>query len=428
MQVTRTENLPTKITLRIEAGATDLSSIKRHVLSHFSDVKVPGFRSGRVPTSVLEKHVDQAKLTNDFLEHAVNDLYRKAVEAEKLRPVGQPEIQIKKFVPYDQLEFEAGCEVIGPIKLADYKKIKLLKPKVSIASKDVDEVLARLQGQAAERKAVERAAKLGDEVVIDFAGSDEKGEPIAGTDSKDYPLVLGSKNFIPGFEEELIGLKTGQEKKFTVIFPKDYGVPALQNQKVEFKVKVSKVNELVKPGLDDELAKKVGPFSNLAELKADIKKQLASERQYQADRDYENRLVQAISEKSKVEIPKLLVDEQIMRAEEEEKRNLAYRGQTWAEHLKEEGLSEEQHRERQRPAATERIKASLVLSEIAEKEKLEVSPAELEGRVAELKLQYKDPAMQIELDKPESQQDIAARILTEKTLQILTDSSAKKES
>jgi trigger factor len=171
--------------------------------------------------------------------------------------------------------------------------------------------------------------------------------------------------------------------------------------------------------LDDAFAASIGPFKTLAELKADIKKQLKAEKQQEADRAYDNDLLQKIAEKSTVAIPKALVDEEIARIEEEEKRNIVYRGQTWQEHLDAEKLTAEEHSEKQRPTAELRVKAGLVLGQIAEAEKITVSPEDLEVRVQLLKGQYPDEAMQAELDKPENRRDVLSRLLTEKTLEKL---------
>lgn len=425
MQITKKDNSPTNVSLTISASEQDLEPIKKHVLSHFKDVKVPGFRAGRAPAHLIEKHVNQQQFFDEFMEHAINELWRRAVEQEKLRPAGQPKIEIKKFVPYTELEFETEQDVIGEVSLPNYKTIKLAKPKVEVTAKDVNEILANMQTRMAERKEVDRAAKSGDEVVIDFAGKDKDGEPVAGADGKDYPLVLGSKTFIPGFEENIVGMKPGAVKDFNVTFPKDYGVPALQNAKVTFTVTAKTVSELVEPKQDDEFAKKIGPFNSLSELKADVKKQLTAEHETKARRDYESELVQKIADKSKVEIPAAMIEEQILRLEEEEKRNLVYRGQTWDEHLKAEGVNEEEHRQRHRPEAEARVKAGLVLSAISEKEAIDVTPEELENRLAELRAQYSDPAMQAELNSPESRQDIASRILTEKTVAKLVGYASK---
>lgn len=397
----------------------ELKLIKEHVLKEVGakSGNIPGFRKGKVPVAVLEKQLDPGLVQSEFLEHAVNDLFIKAVDVEKLRTVSQPQVEIKKFVPYDTLEFTAEVEVIGEIKLPDYTKIKIAKKSVSVGVKDVDEVLKQLQARDAERKEVKRAAKDGDQVLIDFNGVDAKTkEPIAGADGKDYPLTLGSKSFIPGFEEELIGLKAGDEKTFDIAFPKDYGVKALQSRKVTFTVKVHKVEEIVDTKLDDAFAAKIGPFKTLDELKADIKKQLTTERENEAEREYENAIIEEIAKKTKVTIPKVIVDDQIERMEREEKQNLMYRGQTWEEHLKEDGVTEEEHRERNREGAELRVKAGLILSEIAEKEQLTVSPEELNFQIDLLKQQYPDEAMRAELDKPENRRDITSRILTQKTM------------
>lgn len=426
MTITRTDKTPTSTMLLIRADSSDLEPIKRHVLAHFRhSVKVSGFRAGTAPMALVEKNVNQDQLQSEFLDHALNELYRKAINQENLRPVGEPNVKLSKFVPYTELEIEVESDIIGTVSLPDYKKIKLTKDPVTIAAKDINEVIKSLQEREAERNEVQRPTKPGDEVVIDFSGKDKEGIPVAGTDSKDYPLKLGSGNFIPGFEDNLIGVKTGDKKDFTVRFPKDYGAAALQNKDVAFSVEVKKVSELVLPKLDDTFAAKAGPFKTLAELKTDIKKQLKLERQQQADNEYANKVVGEIVAQSKADIPKSMIDEQIVRMEEEEKRNLTYKGQTWQEHLKEEGISEEQHRERQIPQAEQQIKGGLILSEIAEKEGITADPKEVDERITLLKGQYQDNAMRAELDKPNARQDIESRLLTEKTIARLVEVSSK---
>lgn len=417
----------TSAVVAIIVSATEMTIIKNQVLARFQNrVKVPGFREGKIPENVLEKHVNSESLQSEFLEEAIQQFYTQALQAHSLRPADRPEIAIKKFVPFTTLEFEAKLAVIGEIKLPDYKKIKLAKKEVTISAQDIADVLESIATQSAEKKDVNRPAKDGDQVWIDFQGTDDSGQAVNGADGENYPLVLGSKSFIPGFEENLIGLKGGEEKTFTLTFPKDYGVKALGGKAVTFKVQVSKVQEMIKAKLDDAFAATAGPFKTLVELKADIKKQLTIERQREADRAYENELIEKISASSQVDIPEVLVNDQIDRIEQEERQNLAYRGQTWPEHLAEEKVTEEEHRQQKRPQAEERVKASLVLAQIAEYEKIEVTPEELEIRLLVLKGQYKDPQMQTELDKPETRRDIAGRILTEKTLARLVEYSSKK--
>lgn len=414
------------VLLEITAVEADLAPIKRHVLGHFMrKVKVPGFRVGKAPMHLIEKHVDRNVLLDEFLEHAINDLYTHAVNEADIRPITQPKIQMKSFVPFTDLSFEASIETLGPITLPDYKKMKLPKAPVTVTATEVAEVIKSLQKQMAEKSEVSRAAKKGDEVIIDFTGTDKEGKKIPGADADGYPLQLGSGTFIPGFEEHLLGMSAGDKKSFDIVFPKDYAAKALQNQKVTFDVTVQKVNELLEPKVDDDFAAKAGPFKTVKELKADIKKQLQLERQAEADSKYENEVVQNIVSKTKADVPESLVHDQLNRMEEAEKQNLLQKGQTWQEHLTEEGITQEQHRERQKPDAIERIKGGLVLGEIAEREKVEVTPEELEIRIQLLKGQYQDPQMQAELDKPENRRDIANRMLTQKTVAKLVEYASK---
>lgn len=426
MQVKTTHKSSTEASIAVISNADELNIVKQQVLLKLQpSVKVAGFRPGKVPESVVEKNIDPAVMQNEFLETAIEQLYVQAVRDNKLRPVGRPEISVKKFVPYTTLEFEASMPVIGNIKIADYKKIKLKKNEVTISEKDVSEVIKSLRNQASEKKDVDRPAKKDDQVWIDFKGVDAKGNAVNGAEGKNYPLILGGGTFIPGFEENLLGLKANDEKSFELKFPTDYGVKALAGKKVTFTVNVTKVQEVILPELDDNFAAKIGPFKNINELKTDIKKQLVIERRREADRQYENDIIKAISDKSTVDIPEVLINDQIDRIEQEERQNLTYRGQTWQEHLDEEGVNAEEHRLQKRPQAEDRLKASLILAEIAEAEKLDVSPDELEVRMQLLRGQYQDAAMQTELDKPDAKRDIAGRILTEKTLQKLVIYASK---
>lgn len=426
MQVKRTNTSDTEITLTVIASDKELSNMKQHVLGHFRGrVKIPGFREGKAPLELVEKNVNSASLQSEFLEEAINEFYVQTVRQEKLRPVSNPQVNVTKFVPFTTLEFEAKVSVIGDVKIPDYTKIKKAKPEVTITTDDVTEVLQSLQGRAATNTDVDRAAKAGDQVFIDFSGTDAKGKPVPGTDSKNYPITIGSNAFIPGFEDNIIGMNANEDKSFTIKFPKDYGVKALASKNVTFAVTVLKVQEQALPKLDDTFASTVGPFTALKVLKADIKKQLQVERQSESDRQFESDLVNALAEKTTVSLPKIMVEEQIDKIEDQERQNLVYRGQTWEEHLSEEGLTAEEHREQKRPEAERGIRASLMLAEIADKEGVDVSPEELAVRIQLLKGQYQDAAMQAELDKDQNRREIASRILTEKTIAILVTNAAK---
>lgn len=421
MQVTKKNLSETKVQLVLVADADLLGAVKDETLRAVGQsLRLPGFRPGKAPLNLVEKNANPTTLQTEFLDRAMNRMYGQAVLKEDLRPIAQPQVKISKFVPFESLELEVEVDIIGEIKLPDYTKVKLEKKAVKITAKDVEDVIAQLKTRNAEKKDVDRASKKGDQVQIDFKGVDAKtNEAIAGADGTDYPLALGSDTFIPGFEDNLIGCKPGDEKTFTLTFPKDYGVKVLQNRKVTFTVTVKQIQEVIEPKVDDEFAAKIGPFKTVAEMKDDIKKQLTAEKQYEADRAFADEVLMKITKDTKVTVPYSLVDEQVERLEKEQRQNLMYRGMTWQEYLEAEGKTEEEYRKSIRPDAELRVKAGLVLSEIAEKEKIDVTPEELEIRIQLLKGQYTDAQMHAELDKPENRREIASRMMSEKTVEKL---------
>lgn len=427
MQVKSTYLTDTNAELKITADTQELQSAKNQALKQLArSVKVPGFREGKAPLNLIEKNLNSSQLQTEFLDIAINQLYIDAATSEKLRPVGQPNIKISKFVPFDTLEIVAEVEVVGPIKLPDYKKLNVTKETVKVSPKDIDDTINELLVRESKKTEVSKPAAKGDEVVIDFDGNDSKTkESINGASGKDYPLRLGSNTFIPGFEDHLIGLKTGDKKTFDITFPKDYGVKALQSRKVTFKVTVNKVQKITLPALDDKFAAKVGPFKTVKELKDDVKKQLQSEKQAQAERKYENDLIQKLADRTELTPPAALVENQFEDIISEERQNQAYRGLTWEEYLKNEGLTEETYREQKRSEAELRVKVGLSLAEVAEKENVVVSREELESQLAQLKQQYTEPQMQAELDKPETRQNIFNRMVTERTLQLIVGYNQK---
>ena len=426
MHISKKSITPTKIELTVTAEAAELAATKATVLTELGkSLNLAGFRKGHAPQALIEKSVDQGELQSRFLDAVVNELFVGAVAADKLRPVATPEVSVTKFVPFTEVECKYTVDILGEAKLADYKKFSFKKESVSVSDKDVASVIEDLRARSAEKSEVKRAAKNGDEVVIDFVGVDAKSkQAIEGAAGNDFPLVIGSNTFIPGFEPELVGLKADGKKTFTVTFPKDYGAKELQNKKVSFTVTVKKVNEVKLPEVNDEFAVKLGP-KTVADLKTDIHAQLVAEKENQAERALESQLLQALTEKSSLEIPTVMVDEEIERMLAEEKRNLLYRGQTWQEHLDAEGKTEEEHREDQRPQATMRVKSGVLLGEVSQAEGLTVTDEELQTHLAQLKQQYTDPTMQAELAKPENHRDIASRILTEKTIQLLKEYASK---
>lgn len=418
MHVEKKQPTSTQVVLTISSTDVELTPIKNEVVAKLSkDIKIAGFRPGKAPLQVAEKQLDANLLSSEVVNEAINQFYIKAIDTEGLNPLTQPQITVQKFAPYTELVFEAGFDVIGKVKLGTYKKLGEKLPKVEVKDEDVENVLKSLRVQQSTKTDVERAAKKDDQVWIDFSGKNAKGEPVQGADGKDYPIILGSKTFIPGFEENVEGLSAGEEKTFTIPFPKDYGVKALAGRKVTFTVKVNKVQEVTLPEADDELAKSVGPFKSISELKENIKTNVEQEKLSGVTREYENALLEKLLASSSVEIPESVIKQQVVYELDEFKRSLTYRGQTYKEFLEGEGQTEEEYEASTlRPRAEKAVKISILLSEVAKAEKLQLEEGELEAQIAALKGQYQDPAMQAELAKPESQRDIANRMLTQKTI------------
>lgn len=417
MQVTTNKISETKVKLTIILGVEELVHAKNHELQEQAkNMKVAGFRPGKAPLPVIEKQLDQNQFQVSVINHAINDFYGKAVDEKQLKTLSQPEVEIGKFVPFTELTFTATVEIMPEIKLADYKKIKKTKPSVNVTAKDIDEVLQNLLSRSAVKEDSDKPAKSGDDVVIDFEGKDKDGKPVAGASGKDYPLNLGSKSFIPGFEEGLLGVKKNDTKELQLAFPKDYHAKNLAGSKITFSVVVKNVQTATKPKLDDKFASSVGPFSTLNDLKNDVKQQLLEQKELEATNKLKDEIIEELVKKSKLVLPEILINDQISMLEHDFNQNLTYRGITKAEYLKQEGFkSEEEWKEQElRPQADRRVSVGMVLAEVADKEKLTVTEEELHARIEQYKQQYQQSAAQF--DQPEMKREVISRLLTEKTV------------
>ena len=419
----------TKIQTNVTLDKKDLAEAKELALVRLArEVKAPGFRKGKVPPSVAEKHLSAETLTNEILDRAINKAIVEVYTKEETQVLDRPQVDVKKFVPNESLEFTAEAEVLPEITLGDYKKLKVTKPKVAIAKKDIDEVLERMQLNFAEKKEVKREAKNKDEVWIDFHGTDKNSKDIPGAGGKDYPLSLGSNTFIPGFEEGLVGKKAGDEFDLPLTFPKEYHAKHLAGAKVNFAVKVKKVNEVVLPKVDDEFAAKCGPFKNVAELTDDIKKELTARKTEEADNKLKDELVEKLVKASKVPVPEVLVSDQARNLEQDMVQNLMARGVTLDQYLNEKGFKdkEEWQEKELKDAAVARVQSGLVLAELTKAEKIEADKKELDERHAQMMTQYAgDANIRAQLDTPEARRDLANRVLTEKTIQRLLELNVK---
>lgn len=421
MKAEITKRSDTHVSFKIVAESNELEHAREHALAKFRpQVKVAGFRPGKAPDHIVTREVGDGAIQSEAMDHAISHTYSDAVLKEQLAVIAQPEIQVKKFVPYTELEYEATVEIVPPVKLADYKKLNKPLKIPEVTDKQIDEMVDDLRRRLAKRVPAMRAAEMGDEVKFDFEGKRD-GKPVEGAAGKNYTLKLGSGTFIPGFEEEMVGLKVGDKKSFKVTFPKDYHEKSLAGKPVEFSVSVHEVTALDLPKLDNTFAAEIGSFKNVKELRADVKDQLKVEAEDKAKQSYENELLDEIIKKSEMAVPERLVLQQIERMKAEMSQRLASSGLTLEQYLGAQKQSQEEFEEELRPEAEKRVKLALVLSEVAKKEDLQVGLDEVEDEIQKLRMQYTDPAMQKELGGERIKEDVYNHLMSTKVIGTLVD-------
>lgn len=422
MKHTLKKSSDTHVVVTVTADTQSLAKAKALAVKELGkSVKVQGFRKGKVPVAVVEKNLDPNTLANEAVQYAINQALNQVINEEQLRVLDQPRIELKKFVPYTDLEFTAEIEVLPEIKLGNYKKLKAKKAKISVESSEVDEVVERIRQGYADTTEVKRAAKDGDDVVIDFKGADAKGNEVEGAAGKDYTLRLGSKTFIPGFEDQIVGHKPGDAFDVKVTFPKSYHAEHLKNAKVTFAVTLHTVKEVKLPKVDDEFAKKIGPFDTAKAMKDDIKRELIARKDHEATDKLKDELLGQLVESSKVPVPDVLIDDQMQSIEQDAMQNLMYRGQSLEDYLKAQDYKDaEAWRAKElRPMAVRRVQAGLVLSELTKAENIDITREELEAELERRKAEA--PKMAEQFDTPEVRRDVANRVITEKTINRLVE-------
>jgi trigger factor len=375
-----------------------------------------------VPAKVAEKYLNQQALADEVINKVINQTLVKIINDEQVQLVDKPEVKVTKFVPFELLEFTVVLSVLPPVKLGGYMDLKAKYIKPEVKDGDVDKLIDNLRTQQAERKAVKRTAKNGDEVVIDFVGR-QNGVEFAGGKAEALPLILGSNQMIPGFESGIEGHKAGEEFVVKVKFPKQYNKSELAGKPAEFTIKLTKVSELVEPELDDKFAAKIGPFYTVKELKEAAKKELVSRAEFESLERFRAELLAELVKKSKLELPAVLVDDQIRALENEAEDNFKYRGLTAERYFQQNGYADRADwiKNELEPEAEKRIKNGLVLAELAKAEKIEVSEAEIDERQKQIVSQYNKPELQERFNSPESRRNIANRIVTEKALDKLVN-------
>ena len=429
MKTTTKKLSDTKVLLTIQVDQDELKAAEQVALKKLArDMKVPGFRKGKVPVSVAEKNIDSNALQEETLNNALSKAVAEAFLHEKLQALDRPAVEVKKFVPSKELEFTAEAEVIPPVKLGDYKKLKSKRESIKATDADVDNIIERMRENFASKNEVKREAKLGDEVVIDFVGKKDSVAFEGGT-AKDFSLKLGGGQFIPGFEEGVVGHKAGEDFSLDLSFPKDYHVKDLAGQKVVFDVKLKSVNEVQIPEVNDEFAAKCGPFTDVDQLKSDIRSEIQVQKDREADEKFKDSLVTELAESTKVALPELLVNDQMRSIEQDMAQNLMYRGLTIDNYIEAQKFADKEDwlKKEVRPAAENRVKAGLILAELSKELGIDVSHEELSTQIELMKQQYgaKDPNIAKQFADPNVHRDIANRMITDKTIDKLVELNSK---
>lgn len=401
MQIT-VEKLPkSEVKITVEVSEERTKKLYEKAAAQVSEmVKVPGFRPGHVPLKVLKKHVKPDALEAHMLDVALPETYAEAVKKENLQVVTQPKVKVISLEP---LKYEAIVAVYPEVKIEGYDKIKIEKEEAKVEDKDVEEVLLDVQKRRAAHKDVARAAKRGDKLEIDFEGFDDGGAPLENTKSVNHPVVIGEGSLVPGFEDELVGLKKDDNKEFAVTFPKDYFHKPFQGKKVTFKVKVKRVQEIELPEFTPEFLKELtGTDKTLDEVKKDIKANLQHEKEHAAKVKREDQFLDKVADMVKVEIPDSLLDEEIDGMIEELKSQLEGRGLTLQQYLEQSNKEIKDLREQRRKEAEKRLRLRFALHQIFDQEKITATKEEIDHEIdhiielypenekAKVRAEYKD--------------------------------------
>lgn len=355
------------------------------------NIKVDGFRPGHIPEAMIREKVSEATIQGFAMEHLIPQSYSQAVKEHDLFVIAQPKVEVKTPVKNegDELVYVATVSVMPEVKLGDYKKIKVKKAEVKVSDKEVQETLDMLMSRFATWKDVERAAKEGDRAELDFEGFDQEGKAIPNTASKNHPVILGSKTMIPGFEEQVVGMKVGEEKEFDIEFPKDYHAKQMQGQKVKFKLKLGRLEEKEAQVLDEAMVEKiVGVKQSVEEFKKRIEDDLLEEMKRRAQSEVDNKVVAEIVKVTQTELPDSLVEDEIGLIKEERQRQIAQQGLSWEQYLTHLKKTEEDFANDHRKSAEERLLARLGVSEIIKQEKIEATDEDIQAKLDEIAGRY----------------------------------------
>ncbi|WP_019154723.1 trigger factor [Robertmurraya massiliosenegalensis] len=358
-------------------------------------VSVPGFRKGKMPRGMFEKRFGVESLYQDAIDILLPEAYTNAIEEAGIEPVDRPEIDVEQVEKGKALIFKATVTVKPEVKLGEYKGIEVEKVDTEVTEEDVNQELTSLQERHAELVVKETAAENGDSVVMDFEGFVD-GEPFEGGQADNYSLELGSGQFIPGFEEQLVGTAAGEEKEVEVTFPEDYHAAELAGKKAVFKVKVHEVKGKELPELDDEFAKDADDeVETLDALKEKIKTRLEESKKHEAEHTVRDTVVEKAAENAEIDLPAIMIDNEVDRMLQEFEQRLQMQGMNLDLYFQFSGQDETALRDQMKEEAEKRVRMNLTLEAIAKAENIEVAPEEMDAELNKMAEMYNMPVENI---------------------------------
>jgi trigger factor len=379
----KTEKNTVKLEIEVDAQQFE-EAMQKSYIKNRKNIAIPGFRKGRVPRKIIETYYSEAV----FYEDAVNDVcpkaYLDAVKEQGIEPVDQPEFDIVQIGQGQNLIFTAEVTVKPEVELGEYKGIEVQKVEYNVTEQDVEQRLKQLQEQNARWiSADDREVRNDDRVTLDYQGSVD-GELFEGGSAENQSLEIGSGQFIPGFEEQLVGMKVGEENDIKVTFPEEYHAAELSGKEAVFHVKINEIKEKELPELDDEFAKDISEFDTLEDYKADLVKNMEKSAKDSAKAEMENSLIKEIVDRCTVDIPDVMVEHQVDHAIYDFEYTLMYRGLTLEQYLQFTNTSMDDFRAQYRDEAYNTVKTQLVLEKIGKEEKIEVTDQDVDADIKRL--------------------------------------------
>ena len=422
------ERVANEATIKIQLPAAEVNNgFAKAVQKIAGQVNIPGFRKGKAPRNILELHVGKEAIKQEAFEIVANDCYRKAMADEKLIPVSDPAVKESTFEENTDMELILTITVKPEPKLGEYKGLKVEKKEAVVTDEQIDAAVEELRKRGAKMVVAPDAVIMkGDFAIIDFAGTVD-GEPFSGGEGKGYPLEVGSGSFIPGFEDQLVGLKAGDSTDVQVTFPEEYFVKELAGKEAVFKVNVQDVKRKELPELTDEFVATNSKCKTVEELKADYKEKMQKHAEEQAETDYERELIQTAVANAEFEVPEIMVEDRISQMVDELKMNLENRKMNLDAYLKYTGMDMEKLRENYKATALENVKTDLVLDAIAKAENIQVGMEDVDAELTNIAMQNGAKVEEVKkiIASNGNMGLLLANILRRKSAHVVIDGAAK---